>query len=79
MAIEKITHYAGTEPLQNSFYRDGKLFAYPLTGSEGPKAVTRTVNFKKNPSMHKCEARCLNASGVNCECECGGVNHGIGG
>jgi hypothetical protein len=25
---------------------------------------------------HKCDARCLNATGPSCECECGGANHG---
>ena len=27
---------------------------------------------------HKCDARCLNATGHNCECACGGKNHGAG-
>jgi hypothetical protein len=26
---------------------------------------------------HKCDARCTSARGHNCECSCGGVNHGI--
>jgi hypothetical protein len=25
---------------------------------------------------HKCDARCSSARGHNCECSCGGVNHG---
>lgn len=25
---------------------------------------------------HKCDARCMNATGPNCECSCGGQNHG---
>jgi hypothetical protein len=25
---------------------------------------------------HKCDARCTSARGHNCECQCGGVNHG---
>lgn len=29
-----------------------------------------------NPD-HKCDARCSSARGPNCECACGGVNHGI--
>ena len=43
--------------------------------------VTRIVEFKANPSRHKCDDRCLNASGriMRCECSCGGVNHGKGG
>jgi hypothetical protein len=26
---------------------------------------------------HKCDARCMNATGHNCECSCGGANHGL--
>lgn len=44
----------------------------------GAKPVTRVINFKSNPSLHKCDARCLNATGQQCECSCGGKNHGAG-
>lgn len=27
-------------------------------------------------AKRKCDARCLNAKGPNCECQCGGANHG---
>jgi hypothetical protein len=27
---------------------------------------------------HKCDARCVHARGANCECSCGGANHGKG-
>ena len=40
--------------------------------------VTRAIERKSNPSNHKCDARCLNATGFKCECECGGKNHGAG-
>lgn len=42
--------------------------------------ITRTVTMKANPSRHECDARCMNASGrtMNCECSCGGANHGKG-
>ena len=42
--------------------------------------VTRVINYKSNPSKHECDARCMNASGrtMNCECSCGGKNHGRG-
>lgn len=26
----------------------------------------------------KCDGRCMGATGHNCECSCGGANHGIG-
>jgi len=38
--------------------------------------VTRVIFRKANPSNHKCDARCLNATGQQCECSCGGKNHG---
>ncbi len=42
--------------------------------------VERVVNYKSNPSRHECDARCMNATGrtMNCECSCGGKNHGRG-
>lgn len=40
--------------------------------------ATRKINFKSNPSLHACDGRCLSAKGGNCECSCGGKNHGRG-
>jgi hypothetical protein len=40
--------------------------------------ATRKVFYKIDGSKHKCDARCLNAKGHNCECACGGSNHGAG-
>jgi hypothetical protein len=40
--------------------------------------ATRAIEYKSNPSKHKCDARCTNARGFRCECECGGKNHGAG-
>lgn len=50
-------------------------------GTNGFKAedcvpVSRAISFKVDGSNHKCDARCLNATGHNCECSCGGKNHG---
>lgn len=41
---------------------------------------TRVVIRKSSPSMHECDARCMNATGrtMQCECSCGGKNHGKG-
>ena len=39
--------------------------------------VTRIIEYKKNPSLHKCDGRCMGAKGKTCECSCGGKNHGI--
>ena len=42
--------------------------------------VDRMVTYKPFASKHECDARCMNASGrtMNCECACGGKNHGKG-
>jgi len=42
--------------------------------------ANRIVRLKLNPSKHECDARCINATGriMNCECSCGGKNHGKG-
>lgn len=40
--------------------------------------VTRIVHFNALGSGHKCDARCLNAKRGDCECSCGGKNHGAG-
>lgn len=37
----------------------------------------RVIFYKNRPSLHKCDARCETAKGHNCECSCGGKNHGI--
>lgn len=40
--------------------------------------VEREINYKERGSKHICDVRCMNATGrtMNCECSCGGVNHG---
>lgn len=40
--------------------------------------ATRRVEYKAFPSRHRCDARCEGARGHNCECSCGGRNHGKG-
>lgn len=42
--------------------------------------VTRIVEMKSNPTRHKCDDRCVHATGrtMKCECSCGGKNHGKG-
>jgi len=33
------------------------------------------IEGRTNPD-HKCDARCIHARGPNCDCSCGGANHG---
>lgn len=41
--------------------------------------VTRKIEYKAQPSLHECNAKCMNGrhNGA-CECRCGGANHGRG-
>ena len=81
----------GMHPLKNTHFRaafgdiKGRKYdsfsyfvGHPATGHDCIMPVTRYVYYKKNPSLHKCDGRCINAKGHNCECSCGGANHGIG-
>jgi hypothetical protein len=56
---------------------DGKLYGF---NDNGKFLITRKIEMKSFPSRHDCDARCYNATGrtMNCECACGGVNHGKG-
>lgn len=41
--------------------------------------VTRIIEYKARPSLHECNAKCLNGKhNGKCECLCGGKNHGAG-
>jgi hypothetical protein len=53
---------------------------YGFDPERGAVRITRQVVMKSNPSRHECDARCMNANGrtMNCECSCGGANHGKG-
>lgn len=50
--------------------------AHTMTGPNVIMPVTKIIYYKKNPSLHKCDARCQSAKGPNCECQCGGQFHG---
>jgi hypothetical protein len=59
--------------------REGILFAYgacPGCGRLHPSA--RRIVYSAKPSRHVCNALCMGARGPNCECQCGGKNHGAG-
>lgn len=78
----KNAEFAARFPGVAGFRFDGfkKLVGYAegatKDGDELP--VTRKIEFKSNPSLHKCDARCQNAKGRTCECSCGGQFHGFG-
>jgi len=46
-------------------------------GSTGVLPVTRRIEFKRFPSLHQCNAKCMGGKPTGtCECQCGGRNHG---
>ncbi len=67
----------------SNVWHDGHVSAkanhFHGVASDGTKLIAqRAIEFKRNPSMHKCDDRCVSAKGHKCECSCGGANHGKG-
>jgi len=56
-----------------------RMVGEPVEGPRAVMPVTRAIEFKSNPSLHKCDARCQHAKGRKCECSCGGKYHGHAG
>lgn len=88
--MAKQKHFNGTTELVKVHHIGRKAFGSPadfvpfyvpgVGWNHGAVPVERTINMKSFPSKHECDARCMNATGktMNCECACGGVNHGRG-
>jgi hypothetical protein len=59
---------------------DGFSVMVGLDETRTLKPIERVIEYKGNPSLHRCDARCMNATGkiMKCECSCGGKNHGRG-
>ena len=80
--MAKILHFTAGQQL-TAIQHDGSIFtsAKHFTGltDDGRRVqVERAIERKSTPPNHKCDARCLNATGFKCECSCGGKNHGAG-
>ena len=71
----------GTKAADFDGYVEGVEPVFTPGEGWGPRVLAdRMVRYKSNPSRHACDARCMNATGrtMNCECSCGGRNHGRG-
>lgn len=66
----------GERSKHNRYDGFNRMAGHPADGPDAIMPVTRMINYKKNPSLHKCDARCRNAKGHDCECSCGGQFHG---
>ena len=75
--LPKFRAIGGTPNKHNRFDSFKRMAGMPADKS-AVYPVTRWVRFKINPSLHKCDARCRNAKGHDCECSCGGEFHGAG-
>lgn len=78
----EMRYFAGEQQLSRVYFeRNVKPMGRPTLedGTLGEYVpATRMIDYKIiRPSLHKCDARCLNATGHNCECQCGGKNHGL--
>jgi hypothetical protein len=58
------------------------VYTHPITGSHvldcrkcGQPRVAKPVHGVHNAN-HECNAKCLASTGFQCECSCGGKNHG---
>ena len=45
---------------------------------EKPRAPAPTAPVRRFPSGLVCDARCMYATGPDCNCPCGGIGHGAG-
>jgi hypothetical protein len=80
--MARILYFTADQQL-TAVHHDGSIYtsAKHFTGvtPDGRRVVVeRAIERKANPSNHKCDARCLNATGFKCECSCGGKHHGAG-
>lgn len=58
-------------------WQDAAYFRFPLVKCPGcgENLSGKAIEDRYNP-QHPCDARCTGAKGHNCECSCGGENHG---
>lgn len=75
----RVTYYGRPFPKRHAHSVD-TIDGKTPTGHAGLCGCNREIYFRDvkgvtNPD-HNCDARCLSATGHNCECACGGRNHG---
>lgn len=55
---------------------DAKYSHCPKCKANGITSYRKVVQVKGHKSEHQCDAKCMNATGPDCDCSCGGANHG---
>ena len=66
----------GIKSKHNRYDSFNRLAGSPKSNPAILMPVTRRIEYKTCPSLHRCDARCQNATGHVCECSCGGQYHG---
>lgn len=56
------------------FYSASGSICVACRGCGKPRLAERVIG--KRSERHECDARCMASKGPNCECSCGGLNHG---
>lgn len=54
--------------------RNGRLTGHDHSNRE--HEVARTIAYNLDGTRHRCNSACQHAKGADCECACGGINHG---
>ncbi len=74
-----IKEFRAEFPGVNALRMDGYSVKMARAESGALLPVTRAIEYKSRPSLHDCNAKCLNGKSTGtCECRCGGKNHGRG-
>lgn len=72
---EHQSYYADGSPASVLFIRASADCTCPRCGQQA--WASKRLEGVKNDGV-RCDARCMGAKGHNCECSCGGANHGRG-
>jgi len=78
LKVSRFAAIGGERSKHNRYDSFSRIVGHPVSGPDAILPITRSIQYKSNPSLHKCDARCMNATGHICECSCGGLNHGAG-
>lgn len=71
----EMRHFARSgQKLRGVEIRNGRLTGHDSGGQE--HEVARSVAYNVDGSRHRCNSSCQHAKGADCECSCGGANHG---
>lgn len=73
--LEHQSYYADGSPASVVFIRAGRDYCCPRCGEQAWSS--KVIEGRFNAAV-KCNARCQGATGHDCECQCGGANHGRG-